>query len=125
MIPESAATEAKTIAQVNYLFCVIDDHTPADDREWYREMDNPRKCLERLCGLVRMRKLVRNTKQAASKLVKQYFIKVRNEAAYGIGDYWRNEYGIDSDEIARYLERENGNIVSDLIQKIYTIQAGA
>lgn len=121
MIPESAATEAKTIAQVIYLFCVIDDNTPADDREWYREMDNPRKCLERLCGLVRMRKLVRNTKQAANKLAKEYFTKVVNESAHGIGDYWRNEYGIDCNEIARYLERENGNIVSDLIQKIHTV----
>ena len=121
MIHQKAADEARKIAMVNYLFCVIDDSTDADDREWYREMDNVEACLKRLCGIVRMRKLVRNTKQAINKLAKQYFYKVIAETAHGIGDYWRNEYGIDSNEIARFLERENGQIISDLIKRIYTI----
>ena len=123
MVPEKASKEAFKIAIVNFLFHLIDKSTEVDDREWYREMDDIDKLLKRLAGIVRMRKLLRNSREAAQKVVENYLYIVVGEATSGIGDYWSLEYGIQPREIAQMLEKDLDILVGKLLHVVFDADA--
>lgn len=106
MITETISNDAFKLMTLNLLLCILDEKSDVDEQARYRaKLDTiTSENIEMLAKLVRDRKLLKNDRSEIYDTTARFFQKAKRETAYGMGDYWRNKYGINAFEVSSLIQ---------------------